>query len=364
MDSSVVQLLFKEFENDNISFIYQGKFSNLALGMATDLVKNHVENEEGLSNIRNKLSFLMIESFQNIVRYRDTQHESADDMVSQLFITRHIKDVFYVITSNIIENEKIEYVKSKLNQVNTLSDDELKKLYIQVLTNKKLSEQGGAGLGFIEMVRKTKEKLEFDFSPISDAISFFYFQLKLRGKTEQAADENILQISSAKKIHKLVSEHNIMVVHKGNFSQEAIKPVLIMVEDNLQEQSLATQRKVFHLLVEMLQNISKHSAKLEGVNEGILILSKQNDYFLASTGNFVTSEEKIRLEKYLNYLLTLSKDELNAFYKKILRDGHEDESFSSGLGLIDIIRDSKLNIEFNFYPYPDNLYFFVIIAGI
>jgi hypothetical protein len=37
----------------------------------------------------------------------------------------------------------------------------------------RLSEKGGAGLGFIDIRRKTGEKLDFHFLPITDKISFF-----------------------------------------------------------------------------------------------------------------------------------------------------------------------------------------------
>jgi hypothetical protein len=37
----------------------------------------------------------------------------------------------------------------------------------------RLSEKGGAGLGFIDIARKTGNKLEFHFLPIDEESSFF-----------------------------------------------------------------------------------------------------------------------------------------------------------------------------------------------
>ena len=42
----------------------------------------------------------------------------------------------------------------------------------------------------------------------------------------------------------------------------------------------------------------------------------------------------------------MSKDELDNYYKHVLRNGHEDEQVFSGLGLIDIARDSTEKVDF------------------
>ena len=52
-----------------------------------------------------------------------------------------------------------------------------------------------------------------------------------------------------KDLHKIFSSENVLIIHKGNFSQEAIRPMLIMVQDNVKNKDLAEQRKIFHLIL-------------------------------------------------------------------------------------------------------------------
>jgi hypothetical protein len=83
-------------------------------------------------------------------------------------------DQEYIIASgNPLKNHEIGKVKSKLDQVNELDKDGLKQLYKEIIKNTSISEKGGAGLGFVDMARKSGRKLEYDFVEIEGETSFF-----------------------------------------------------------------------------------------------------------------------------------------------------------------------------------------------
>jgi hypothetical protein len=60
-----------------------------------------------------------------------------------------------------------------LEEVNNLSPDELKEYYRQSLSETEFTEKGGAGLGIIEMARKSGHKLKYEFTKINNEYSFF-----------------------------------------------------------------------------------------------------------------------------------------------------------------------------------------------
>jgi len=62
-----------------------------------------------------------------------------------------------------------------LENVNTLSKPDLDILYKKQLKEGSLSKKGGAGLGFIDIKRKTGKNLEFHFLPVNKSHSFFLF---------------------------------------------------------------------------------------------------------------------------------------------------------------------------------------------
>jgi len=355
MTTKTIYDFYKLLENDNISFSYRGSFSNNILTMATQLFKENLEEEH--SKLKNKLSFLMIESFQNISRYSEKESDINLDETSEFFLTRNVGDTFYIISANLIDNDKIDMVREKLERVNTLEKAELNKLYREVLTNKQISEKGGAGLGFIEMVRKTKGKLPFDFVKVDDKQSMFFMQIELKNPK---VDDGLppIKLSDAKFIQEIVASENILMMHKGDFSKEAVGPMLRMVEENMQNVSLKVHKKIFHFLVEILQNISKHSYPINGKHDGLFQIGFDDNKFHIGTGNFIAKNEVENLKNQLDMVNSKSVDELNELYRKYLREGKSTKTGSAGLGLIDLARETDDNINYEFIDVNDDYSFF------
>ena len=111
------------------------------------------------------------------------------------------------------------------------------------------------------MARKSGQKLEFYFHPIDEHFSHFYLQIRLTAATGTSGDEFAIPIENASELHHLMQEKNILVIHKGDYSQETVMPILRMLENNLRNdaQKFKVRKKTFHMLVEILQNVSKHS---------------------------------------------------------------------------------------------------------
>ncbi len=356
MTTNSINTFFKILENDNICFAYRGSFNNAILSMATELVKNNIGEEH--AKLKNKISFLMIESFQNIAKYADSDvlEEPTDE--SDFFMVRNIGSSFYIVSANLIENSKIDIVREKLEKVNTSDKKELNQLYKTVLTNKQLNEKGGAGLGFIEMVRKTKGKLPFDFVKINDEKSIFFMQINLTNPKTEKEGESLAGIDEVKLIHKMVAQDNILMYHRGNFTKEAVGPVLKMIEDNMSSMKFKAQKKAFHFLVEILQNISKHGYEIEDKREGLFLISMKNGQFEIGTGNYIANSKVENLKKQIEQVNNLSNDNLNNLYRKYLREGRVTDSGSAGLGLIDLARETDENINYEFEQLNDKYSFF------
>ena len=57
--------------------------------------------------------------------------------------------------------------------VNSLDSDELRGLYQMKLANDPRTDKGTAGLGLIDIARKSKSKLNYEFIEIDEFSSFF-----------------------------------------------------------------------------------------------------------------------------------------------------------------------------------------------
>jgi len=294
----------------------------------------------------------MAECYQNVVRHgkETTIKTNLHDKTSAFFV-RSFGSSFYITSANIIKNKDIDIVKEKLDKVNNLSPEDLKVLQKQVLAKGKLSEKGGAGLGIIEMARKTGKKISFDFKLLNEEASMFYLQLELNSAETSDNDESpinsSLSLGLMKSLHNLMISENILILHKGDFAEHSVLPVIQMIEKNLHEEfeSQAGRQKLYNISVELLQNMSMHAHKVNGANEALFILGKKNENFYISTTNYLDEVKSSKLTEYLGKLKSMSKEELNALYREKLQTIINDSECNAGIGLIYIFRKCS-SVEF------------------
>lgn len=362
MTDNTNPLLAEKLKDDELSFIYLGKFDNSVLGFATEILKGHMTLASDTEGKKNKMSFLMIESFQNILRY-GVLGRKENETSGEIFIVRKTAGSYYVTTGNFVNNENIASTRAKLERVNSLTAEDLKKLFLETLQNKKISQQGGAGLGFMEMVRKTKEKLDFDFVELSPERSFFYFQLRLKDDSSDTSPS--IGVSHAKEIKAIMESNKKFIAMKGDFNRSAINPILSMAQNNFGENSVRTQKTVYHILVEMLQNIAKHAEPdPDGRHTGLFSFGYDEGAFSISATNRIAKNGKEKLKAYIESLNSKDKQDLDEYYKMILRNGHSDETILSGLGLIDIARESSEKMDYTFEENNENTVNFTLSAKV
>lgn len=112
-----------------------------------------------------KLFKISFELLQNIASYgeRRSAKFSIEDHSANYLVT----------AESILNNVSIQALELKLNHIVSLSKEELDTLYQEVIQIPSVSNQQGAGLGLIDIARKSDEKLRWSFTPIDPQYSFF-----------------------------------------------------------------------------------------------------------------------------------------------------------------------------------------------
>ena len=119
---------------------------------------------------------ILVEGLQNI-----RIHGEKDESGTQTsFVIIAQDDSEYLVTiGNLIKNQTRESIERRLDEINRFDEQEVKNLYMEVLTNGIISNKGGAGLGFITMAMKSKNKLNYRIEEINDNLSCFSVEVKL-----------------------------------------------------------------------------------------------------------------------------------------------------------------------------------------
>lgn len=367
MDLSTLYSFYTHLQGDNLSLAYQGEFSDDMTEKLISLSEYHIENVDELKKSKKKISFLIAESFQNIVRHGDNA-DLRNIMENKIgvFFTRNIGNTYYITSANIIENSNREILKSAIEKVNSLGAEDLKALHMNVLANEGLSDKGGAGLGLIEMARKSGHKLEFDFENVNEKYSYFYLQVKLHSGGEATDPEHKQTLNTIKGLRKKINDENILLIYKGDFSEDSIMPVLKMIKDNMEknEEGFIIKKRVYMVLVEMLQNISKHSLSQNGMQLGIMMIGKKEERYIINTGNLIETAGINSLKENLNKINVASRNELNEMHTRTLVEGSISEKGGAGLGLMDIAKKSSDKLNFTFVPMSEKISFFGLNAQV
>jgi len=308
--------------------------------------------------MKKKVSFLMAECFQNVIRHTDVDSDTRDATgYPGFFMTRNIDGNYYIASGNLIPNEDISSLQSKIDDVNNLSKEELKILYMNVLDTGGVSAKGGAGLGLIDMARKSGKKLEAEYHRVNSSLTNFYLQIFI-GKEgqEESSKGSHLKDSRAVYMDELMRRNNILMAYQGDFNQDSILPLLTMIDQNMATNPVGKgfNKNLYHEMVEILQNIMHHGYHENDKTEGLFTIGLQDNLYIVDAANFIQNDLIPDFRAALEWYITMDKDDLKTHYKKILKEGQYSSGKGAGLGVIDIFRLSKSKPEFHFEPVDEN----------
>jgi len=358
-----VYRLFVLMNEDNLGYLYRGNFTDEITDNILKLSESSLKNKESSNKIKKRIYSILVEGLQNITRHQDPiEHFNANYDIYGIFAIQKVNDLYFITTGNVVDNDKIPYLKKLLDKINSLSKDELKAFYKEVLMDGEMSDKGGAGLGLIDMARKSGNKLFYEFKKIDDNHSYFYLHtvplIDKESVNENKIHETIRNIIN---IHSLLNDNNFLLVYNGEFSRESSVNLLSSIKGHITT-TVSLKNKMFYVIVEMLQNIVKHGSSVseEKGNEGIFIIGEDKDYFYIFTGNYIDKEESIVLKEKLNKINSFTQNELEHEYSKILFDFDIDDENKTGLGFIDIRLKSQNKLLFDFKNFNKKLDFLLL----
>jgi len=166
---------YKNLKIKDISLVFEGQITHQVMKAHTGLVEEQLDDVEDDRTLR-RVYHVMVESLQNINRHAEIYEVKGHPYPGMgLVLVAKNKERFQVTTGNIIENGHVEDISTFLGQLNSMDPDTLDDLYKKQMREGIVSPKGGAGLGFIDIKRKTGNPLDFSFVKIDHETSFFIF---------------------------------------------------------------------------------------------------------------------------------------------------------------------------------------------
>jgi hypothetical protein len=354
--------LYKEFDDEKYSMVYLGDFSDDITTMLIDLSETFLAKDQHLSRLWKKASMLVAESFQNVVRHKIQEHEimSRNPHNKDFYQISVIDDRVVISSANVIEEKEAEKLNSHIDHINSIDANDLKQLKQNVLNFGSVNNKGGAGLGLIEIVRKSGLPLKKQFIPLISGYSLLLLGLEIPMNKDLKTHKT--DINSTGKFYRQMTDNGILLLYKGDFSSSSNSNIIQMLTNNFLIEGEVDPSKLKNIvaIIEVLQNVSIHGKSIHGSKEGVFAIRNIDNELFIECGNFVKHENYESLKKILNSIKACSNDELENLYKQKLSASHFSEKHSAGLGLIEIARFTKNTFSYNFEETPENELFFSI----
>ena len=166
-----------EVKEKNIVIRYDGNFnSELCRGLIV-AAHNQMDSREDDLLIRKKITHIITECLLNL-----SHHAEQDSTIAGVgkYVEISVEEydhAYFIRTRNLISTGRIDTLSARLEKINEMSHTELYQHFLNQLQAGQYTNKGTAGLGFIDIARKSGNKLVFDFQPHSSSLSFFNFEI-------------------------------------------------------------------------------------------------------------------------------------------------------------------------------------------
>jgi len=160
--------LNKSIKKMGLTMVYEGVVEQTIIRTIANSIEKKMEEENENIKLKKLIFHITVELLQNIAKYSDDEIKGKG-----IIIVGKVHEKYYISSGNVIKNEKVSILTSLIESINQLNTDEIKNLYETAISNGKYNTQGGAGLGLIDIVRKSKEKLQYNFESLNNNTAFF-----------------------------------------------------------------------------------------------------------------------------------------------------------------------------------------------
>ncbi len=173
--------IYKQLEQRNVILSFKGMMTSELLTTILQIMESKMDRFEERPKIKKKVFNVLVECLQNLYHHidEDDMAKSSQNETNSLFMIAKSETTYEITTGNYMRPTEVEGLKDKLDLINGMDKDELKSYYKQVLNEGTMSDKGTAGLGMIDIARKSGKKLEYSFSPINDNLTFFSLSVKI-----------------------------------------------------------------------------------------------------------------------------------------------------------------------------------------
>lgn len=162
--------------NGKIIVSHFGEFSQDLVNSLTTGIEDTMLESGDKKGVVKRMFSILVEGLQNI---RIHGERDEDNNQISFLIVLQTEEEYRVMFGNLVKSENTYKIIERIDTLNQMDADQIKELYMEVLSNGIMSNKGGAGLGFITMAMKAKSKINYEAQEVSQLLTFFSVSIVL-----------------------------------------------------------------------------------------------------------------------------------------------------------------------------------------
>ncbi len=351
-----IEQIRRQISEFEVMLAYRGEVSQEIILALLEMTEKKLDSSNIAVSIKSKIFNVMVGCLQNI------NFHSVKDIHSKsnMFVIGRIENGYSICSGNAIRNDEVAPLKEKLDRINEMTEEDLKDFYQEWLTSRNLNEKKGIGLGLIDIARRTGNLLEFDFYEIDK--DHCYFSLRtlistgnhpLSNKLAEGSVTGLKPLNNMFRLFRIMKENEIILIYSGDFSQDLTKTLLAFTERKLSSDIIGDQarKKIFNIMVEMLQNISKNNIREDSaisMHSPVFMIGETDSAYSLISSNMILNANIQFLRNRIEEVNSLDANGLKELYKMVRLNSTFSNVGGAGIGIIDMARKSENRLTYNF----------------
>jgi len=185
MKTNEVFKFYQEMIEKHFVLSFKGSISQEMLVEMGEMIKSKFTYETDQKKLPKYVFGIFIEIAQNVLHHSAEKiklENKENDVGTGIIDISENKDFYKIISGNLIENEKVENVINRCNYLNGLDREGLKKFYKECIKLPRAKGNKGAGLGLIDVSRKSGNPILTKVNKIDDIYSFLIISVNIKKK--------------------------------------------------------------------------------------------------------------------------------------------------------------------------------------
>jgi Family of unknown function (DUF6272) len=175
---------YKKMCERHIVLDFQGAMSqDMLVGMA-ELIRNTPHREVKKPTLIKRVFSVFIEMAQNIAHYSiervhlNSKHQK-DGVGAGIIVVTENKKMYTVTSGNLVDTSSIIQITQRCDAINKMDKEELKQFYKQQIKVTRPASRRGAGVGLIDIARKSGNAIQYQTTCVDDLKSFLVLSVKI-----------------------------------------------------------------------------------------------------------------------------------------------------------------------------------------